>query len=104
MTFRRKDRSKVTSSLDGVIIPSRTNDGSDESELLFRAIKLLNDVDKTIITLHLDDYSNEEISEITGLTKNNVAVKLHRIKSQLTKQLNPEENGSAQSGVEKYSA
>jgi RNA polymerase sigma-70 factor (ECF subfamily) len=40
-----------------------------------------------IVTLHLDGYENEEIAEISGLTKNNTAVKLHRIKETLTKKL-----------------
>jgi RNA polymerase sigma-70 factor (ECF subfamily) len=52
----------------------------DESESLYLAIRELNELDRMIITLHLDGYENEEIAEITGLTKNNIAVKLHRIK------------------------
>ena len=65
------------------------NTFSDRAEMLSRAIKQLADVDKTIIMLHLEDYDNGEIAEITGLTKNNVGVKLHRIKENLTKRLNP---------------
>jgi RNA polymerase sigma-70 factor (ECF subfamily) len=45
-------------------------------------------VDKTIVTLHLEDYDNGEIADITGLSKNNVGVKLHRIKEALRKKLN----------------
>lgn len=62
-------------------------------ELLFRAIKTLNNVDKSIITLHLEDYNNGEIAEITGLTKNNVTVKLHRIKKEISKKLTERDNG-----------
>jgi RNA polymerase sigma-70 factor (ECF subfamily) len=62
---------------------------SDESEALYAAIMELSEIDRTIITLHLDGYGNEEIAEITGLTKNHVAVKLHRIKESLTKKLKP---------------
>jgi len=58
-----------------------TNDQKDETEMLYQAIFELNEIDRMIITLHLDGYENEEIAEITGLTKNNVAVKLHRSKS-----------------------
>jgi RNA polymerase sigma-70 factor (ECF subfamily) len=49
---------------------------------------MLNEIDRMIVTLHLDGYDNEEIAEITGITKNNTAVKLHRIKETLTKKLN----------------
>ena len=55
-----------------------------QSERLYRAIKQLNDIDKSIITLHLEDYDHREIAEITGLTKNNVTVKLHRIKHHIS--------------------
>jgi RNA polymerase sigma-70 factor, ECF subfamily len=40
-----------------------------------------------IITLHLEGYENEEIADMTGLSKNNTAVKLHRIKEALIKRL-----------------
>jgi RNA polymerase sigma-70 factor, ECF subfamily len=66
---------------------------SDQSHLLFRAIKGLSDTDKTIILLHLEDYDNGEIAEITGMTKNNIGVKLHRIKEALTQKLNPQPHG-----------
>ena len=59
----------------------------DDSEALYYAIRQLNEVDRMIITLHLDGYNNEEIAEISGLTKNNAAVKLHRIKDGLIKTL-----------------
>lgn len=63
---------------------------SDQAEMLKRAIRSLTDVDKTIIMLHLEDYDNGEIADMTGLNKNHVGVKLHRIKEQLTKKLNPQ--------------
>lgn len=60
---------------------------TEESEALYIAIYELSEIDRMIITLHLDGYDNEEIADISGLTKNNVAVKLHRIKEALTKKL-----------------
>ena len=59
----------------------------EETEALYIAIRELNEIDRMIISLHLDGYENEEVAEISGLTKNNVAVKLHRIKETLTKKL-----------------
>ena len=58
-----------------------------ETELLYIAIRSLNEIDRMIVTLHLDGYENEEIEEISGITKNNVAVKLHRIREALTKKI-----------------
>ncbi len=56
---------------------------SDQSALLWMSIKQLNEVDRIIITLHLEGYSNEEVAEIIGIRKNHLAVKLHRIKKDL---------------------
>lgn len=60
---------------------------SEDSEALFVAIRQLPEIDRMIITLHLDGYENEEIAEIAGLTKNHVGVKLHRTKENLIKKL-----------------
>jgi RNA polymerase sigma-70 factor (ECF subfamily) len=60
---------------------------SHDSEALYVAIRQLNEIDRMIISLHLDGYENEEIGDIAGLTKNHVAVKLHRIKDLLIKTL-----------------
>lgn len=57
---------------------------SERADFLYRAIKQLNETDRSIIMLHLDGFDNTEISEITGLSKTNTNVKLHRIKQQLT--------------------
>ncbi|MDF9800036.1 RNA polymerase sigma factor (sigma-70 family) [Catalinimonas alkaloidigena] len=60
-----------------------------EKEKLYRAIALLNDADKAIITLYLDDYAYEEIAEIIGISVNYVGVKINRIKAKLSQLLNP---------------
>jgi len=59
----------------------------DDAELLLVALKKLNEVDRSLITLHLDGYDNAEISEIIGITKNHVGVKIHRIKNELSRRL-----------------
>ncbi|WPP48560.1 RNA polymerase sigma factor [Catalinimonas niigatensis] len=60
-----------------------------EKERLYRAISQLNDADKALITLYLDDYSYEEMAEIVGISVNYVGVKLNRIKEKLSQTLNP---------------
>ncbi|MDE5796809.1 MAG: hypothetical protein K2H75_06835 [Muribaculaceae bacterium] len=40
-------------------------------------------MEKAIILLWLDEYSYEEIADIIGIERNNVATKLHRIKNKL---------------------
>lgn len=42
---------------------------SDDAESLYIAIRELNEVERMIITLHLEGYENEEIADMTGLSK-----------------------------------
>jgi RNA polymerase sigma factor (sigma-70 family) len=58
----------------------------DEQERLVKlrtCIKQLNDADKAVISLYLEELSYKEISDITGLSENHVAVKIKRIKMKL---------------------
>lgn len=57
---------------------------SERADFLYRAIKQLPEIDRSIIILHLDGFSNTEIGEMIGITKGYTNVKLHRIKQQLT--------------------
>jgi RNA polymerase sigma-70 factor (ECF subfamily) len=59
---------------------------NEQREQLMEALRKLNDADKALITLYLEDLSYQEIAAITGLSENNVGVKLNRIKTK-TQQL-----------------
>ncbi len=87
LTFKRRPVVVVPHEDLASLNLAHTKTNTDESEALYLAIRQLPEIDRMIITLHLDGYENEEIADITGLTKNNVAVKLHRIKEALTKKL-----------------
>jgi RNA polymerase sigma factor (sigma-70 family) len=56
---------------------------SENEERMFEALRKLNNAERAVISLFLEDYSYAEISEITGLTENNIGVQLHRIKNKL---------------------
>jgi len=56
-------------------------------ERLFGVLKLLDDGEKAIITLYLEDLSYQQIAEITGINENYVGVKLNRIKNKIQKLL-----------------
>ena len=72
---------------DHVPYASDTN-SSENEQLLFRALRTLTDAEKAVISLYLEDYSYQEIATITGLTENNVGVRLNRIKTKLKERLN----------------
>ena len=56
---------------------------SENEERLFRALRKLNDAEKAIISLYLEDCSYQEIAAITGLSETNIGVRLNRIKTKL---------------------
>jgi RNA polymerase sigma-70 factor (ECF subfamily) len=56
---------------------------SSISEILYQCIDELNQLNKAIILLYLDGNSQDDISEITGISKTNVGTRISRIKEQL---------------------
>lgn len=97
LTQRRKETTKpLHSSLEvATQVAAPTAAYSDEAQLLLDAVRQLPEVDRLLVSLHLDGYENAALADITGLSKNNVAVKLHRIKQELSKKLTAYEHGPA---------
>ena len=58
---------------------------NDEKQHLIYAIKQLNEGERAIITLYLDELSYAEIAAIIGTSENNIGVKINRIKNKLYK-------------------
>lgn len=52
-------------------------------EWLYALIRELPPLERTLLMLHLDGLSHREVGEVTGLSENNVGVRLHRIKQWL---------------------
>ncbi len=63
---------------------------NENTKMLRLAVKRLPEIERAIITLHFDGYTNPEIAEMMGISANNATVKLHRIKNQLITQLQPQ--------------
>src|SRR5258705_9840013 len=87
---KKRDRFRK---LDSITIESISDEETnhEENEQLInlrRCIQKLNDADKAVTTLYLEELSYKEISDITGLTENNVAVKIKRIKMKLLNCIN----------------
>ncbi len=96
LTFSKRQKAKQKA--DEVLLNSQQESVSDPSigeshEMLYQIIKRLNEVDRMIMTLHLDGYKNPEIASISGMTINNVNVKIHRLKTNIIAQLKKYEDG-----------
>ena len=88
LTYRRRQNT-TTESLEHIREqPVAAPESTDNAERLHQAIRQLPETERALVVLQLDGFSNEDIADITGLTKNHVAVKLHRIKNELIKRLN----------------
>lgn len=60
------------------------NDGAQEQlARLYDAIAQLDELEKALVTLFLEDFSYEEMAEVLGLSASNVGVMLHRAKKKL---------------------
>ena len=55
-------------------------------KLLQKFIQKLKELDKALMLLYLEEKSYEEIAEILGITKTNVATKISRVKEKLKKE------------------
>jgi RNA polymerase sigma-70 factor (ECF subfamily) len=53
-------------------------------QCLYQYISELQEVERIIISLELEDMNQKEIAEIVGLSEGNVRIKIHRIKEKLT--------------------
>ena len=69
---------------------------SEQSSRLLKALKRLNDIDKSIMFLYLEGESYEGIADIIGISSSNVGTKINRIKERLKKNLNPVNHGKQQ--------
>lgn len=61
----------------------------EQLKLLYSAISELNDIEKALVFLYLEDKDYAEISETLGISEVNARVKMNRVKGKLKKILNP---------------
>ena len=90
MALRSSKSNIETVSVDfGLLdLSSEIDDAQKENlQVLHSLINRLEDMEKAIILLWLDEYSYDEIADTLGIKRNTVAVKIHRIKDKLSKQM-----------------
>lgn len=94
ITLYRKGKRRIqTQGYDTVEFKIEQKEEDDETmeqlTLLYGAIKQLNDIEKALVFLYLEDKNYREISATLGISEVNARVKMNRIKTKLTNIINP---------------
>jgi RNA polymerase sigma-70 factor (ECF subfamily) len=91
--YRKSKRSLITEGFDKVQFKIKAEDYDDTEEqqlkLLYSAVHQLNDIEKALVFLYLENKSYREISETMGISEVNARVKMNRVKTKLRTILNP---------------
>ena len=89
ISFYRKERTRriISNPLTEGIISFTDTDNLEDKEsdlgMLQQLILQLNDLDKALMLLYLEEKGHKEISQIIGISETNVATKISRIKTRL---------------------
>jgi len=87
-TFKKKSN---TVRLDTILLDfnsaPETSERSYEQEVLQGLLTQLNEFDRALMFLYLEDKDHEVIADIMGISKTNVATKISRIKNRWKQQL-----------------
>lgn len=91
--YRKSKRRIYTQEFDALEFKIKAEEYDDTEEqqlkLLYKAIHQLNDIEKALVFLYLEDKDYREISETLGITEVNARVKMNRVKKKLKTILNP---------------
>jgi len=94
ITLYRKSKRRInTQEFDAVEFKIRAEEYDDTEEqqlkLLYQAVHQLNDIEKALVFLYLEDKDYREISATLGISEVNARVKMNRVKKKLRTILNP---------------
>jgi len=92
ISYKRKNRRQFQSIENTVVEYSQEAEGmlekNDKKKFLNLAMSKLNEADRTALTLfYLEEFSLEEIAEITGMQANTAKVRIHRARQRLADEL-----------------
>ena len=94
LSYLRTAKRKATDELNDHIIENYSEEPSEKNEqvaLLYKSISQLEENERLLITMVLDEVPYPEIAEIAGISEGNLRVKIHRIKQKLTEIYNRNE-------------
>ena len=91
LTYLRSEKRQAKDELTPELEETRSEELSEKNEqvaLLYKCISKLEESERIIITMVLDEVPYNEIAEISGISEGNLRVKVHRIKQRLTELYN----------------
>jgi RNA polymerase sigma factor (sigma-70 family) len=85
---REKKRTERVSPLEEIIVEPATETGQPDPQVatLHRIIDQLDELNRALMILYLDDNSYRDIAGILGITETNVATKINRLKLKIKEQ------------------
>ena len=92
ISFYRKDNRRkgfhipLSETVIQTVAETTHNEKEESLGLLEKFIKELNELDRALMILYLEEKSQNEIAEIVGITVSNVSTKIGRIKERLRQQ------------------
>ncbi|MFB5944357.1 RNA polymerase sigma factor [Albibacterium profundi] len=87
LSHLRVEKKKIADELNEHIIQTvadTVSEKEEQVEQLYKCIAQLEENERIIITMVLDEVPYPEIAEISGISEGNLRVKIHRIKAKLT--------------------
>ncbi|MFZ6014310.1 MAG: RNA polymerase sigma factor [Bacteroidota bacterium] len=92
ISYKRKNRGTFQSIENTVVEYSQEAEGmlekTDKKKYLHQALAKLNEADRTALTLfYLQEFSLEEIAEITHMPANTIKVRIHRARQRMADEL-----------------
>jgi|SRR5690606_3762313 len=91
LSHLRVEKKKIADELNEHIIQTvadTVSEKEEQVEQLYKCIAQLEENERIIITMVLDEVPYPEIAEISGISEGNLRVKIHRIKAKLTQLYN----------------
>ena len=91
LTYLRSEKRQAKDELTPLIAETKIEEVSEKTEqvaLLYKCISKLEESERIIITMVLDELPYPEIAEISGISEGNLRVKIFRIKQKLTELYN----------------
>jgi RNA polymerase sigma-70 factor (ECF subfamily) len=92
VSYKRKNKRQFENIETTVIAYAADSDGAlerkDKSRFIEEAMRKLNDADQLALTMYyLQEFSLEEIAEVTGMQANTLKVRIHRARQRLANEL-----------------